>query len=160
MFFCCFRMYFWVDACLSVIKVLIIRPHPSRYCIQFVNLRNSIAGLLPATFLYKNKRTHSCSSLFKQNSWGKCMCYRSNINFGYIFDTSWFFFPLSLFIIIWTICTLWRKIKIKLKPQQSKPLECDMLYPQEISNFKLLLAERVSITITIAPYLPEQERSE
>ena len=35
-----------------------------------------------------------------------------------------------------------------------------MLYPQEISNFKLLLAERVSITITIAPYLPEQERSE
>ena len=105
MFFCCSRMYFRIDACLSVIKVLIIRPHPRRYAIQFLNPRNSIAGLLPATFLYKNRRTHSCSSLFKQNSWGKCMSYRSNINLGYwyIFDTNWFLFPLSLFIIIWTI---------------------------------------------------------
>ena len=102
--FCWSHLYFRIDECLSVIKVLIIRPHPRRYAIQFLNPRNSIAGLLPATFLYKNRRTHSCSSLFKQNSWGKCVSYRSNINLGYryIFDTNWFLF-LSLFIIIWTI---------------------------------------------------------
>jgi len=42
-----------MDACLSVIKVLISRPHPRRYAMQFLKPRNSIAGLLPATFLYK-----------------------------------------------------------------------------------------------------------
>ena len=60
-FFCCSLMYFRMDACLSVIRVLIIRPHPRRYAMQFLNPRNSIAGLLPATFLYKqNNVSYKC----------------------------------------------------------------------------------------------------
>ena len=61
--FCWSHLYFRIDECLSVIKVLIIRPHPRRYAIQFLNPRNSIARVLPATFLYKNRRTHLFKSV-------------------------------------------------------------------------------------------------
>ena len=42
-----------IEVCLSEMKVDIITLHANRNVMQFLNARYSIAGLLPASFLYK-----------------------------------------------------------------------------------------------------------
>jgi len=49
-------MWLAIEMCLSEMKVVITKPEAIRNSMHLLKAINSIAGLLPASFLYENRK--------------------------------------------------------------------------------------------------------